>query len=73
MELPKWGLLDAGSSWQAFAEECSDSSIVEHVARFAPEAVLGVDWTSFQPYQRLQQGLGGRKAPVPPYVFLNYR
>ena len=73
MELQKWGSLDASSSWQELAERCSDSSIVERVARFAPEAVLGVDWTSFQPYQHLQQGLGGQNAPVPPYVFLNYR
>ena len=73
VELPKWGCLNASSSWQDFAERCSDCSIVERVARFAPEAVLGVDWTSFQPYQRLQQGLGSRKAPAPPYVFLNYR
>ncbi len=73
VELPEWGSLDASSSWQDFAERCSDGDILERVARFAPEAVLGVDWTSFQPYQRLQQGLEGQKAPIPPYVFLNYR
>ena len=73
VELPEWGSLDASSSWQDFAEKCSDSGIIERVARFAPEAVLGVDWTSLQPYQSLQHGLGSQKAPVPPYIFLNYR
>ena len=71
--LPKWGSLDASSAWQEFASACADSQVAQRVADFAPDAILGVDWTSFQPYHHLQQALGALSAHIPPYIFLNYR
>ena len=71
--LPKWGSLDASSAWQEFAGACADPHLAERVAEFAPDVVLGVDWTSFQPYNNLRQALGALLAHIPPYVFLNYR
>lgn len=73
VRLPKWGSLDASSAWQDFTDCCSQLDLVKRVAHFAPKAVLGVDWTSFQPYRNLQSGLDSLGLPVPPYVFLNYR
>ena len=52
---------------------CADPHLAERVAEFAPDVVLGVDWTSFQPYNNLRQALGALLAHIPPYVFLNYR
>ena len=71
--LPKWGVLDASSAWQDFAAACADPRLAERVANFAPDAVLGVDWTSLQPYHHLRQALRALSACIPPYVFLNYR
>ena len=71
--LPKWGSLDAGSAWQEFAVACADPHVAQRVAEFAPDAVLGVDWTSFQPCNNLRQALRALSARCPPYVFLNYR
>lgn len=71
--LPKWGALDASSAWQEFASACADLRVAQRVVDFAPKAILGVDWTSFQPYNHLRQTLGAMSAHIPPYVFLNYR
>lgn len=73
MALPRWGSLDASSAWEEFAVACAEPRIVKRVAEFGPAFVLGVDWTSFQPYKHLQQALRNQTAPIPPYIFLNYR
>ncbi len=36
-------------------------------------AVLGVDWTSWRPYQALAAALAAAASEGPPYVFMNYR
>lgn len=71
--LPMWGSLDASSAWREFAAACAGPKTAQRVADFAPDAVLGVDWTSLQPYNHLRQALGALSVHIPPYVFLNYR
>ena len=71
--LPKWGSLDASSAWQDFAAFFANPSTVKRVGDFAPEAVLGIDWTSLTPYKHLQDAFISLEAPCPPYIFLNYR
>ncbi len=71
--LPKWGSLDASCAWREFAAACADPKLAQQAADFAPDAVLGVDWTSLQPYNHLRQALSALSVHIPPYVFLNYR
>lgn len=71
--LPKWGSLDASSAWQDFAAFFAKPSTVKHVGDFAPEAIIGIDWTSLTPYKQLQDAFISLEAPCPPYIFLNYR
>lgn len=71
--LPAWGCLDAGCSWHEFAAGAGGDEAVAEAAAFAAEAVLGVDWHSAPAFEALAAGLRRASAPVPPFVFANYR
>lgn len=73
VELPVWGRLDAGCGWRAFAAGAGAPAVVQAVADFAPEAVMGVDWHSLAAYEALEGALGAAGQRLAPYVFMNYR
>lgn len=73
VELARWGALDRGSAWAQFAAGAASASVVAAAAQLGADAVLGVDWTSFPAYQALANSLGSQQAPIPPFVFMNYR
>eukprot|EP00936_MAST-01D_sp_MAST-1D-sp1_P001613 g1613.t1 len=69
--LPIWRKLDRASAWEQFA----GAAAAEHadaIARFAPDVVLGVDWTGFPPLLELRR-TGALRPPMAPFVYLNFR
>ncbi|PNH12500.1 hypothetical protein TSOC_000582 [Tetrabaena socialis] len=70
IEIPvqTWHRLDAGAPWREYAAGVLDEAVGEAVRAFAPEAVLGVDWSALQAARNLAPYCGGA-----PYVYLNYR
>lgn len=73
VEVPVWDRLDRASGWSALATQAASDSIVQHVAAFQAEAVLGVDWSSLPAYKALAAALHAKGFPVPPYIYMNYR
>jgi hypothetical protein len=89
VELPIWGQLDAGCAWREFAAGAAAPAVAHAVARFAPQAVLGVDWHSLAAYDALAAALAGTAAgalaasdaaaataaapALAPFIFMNYR
>ncbi len=63
-----WNRLDASTPWQQFAAGVLDDHVTAAVRQFAPEAVLGVDWSALQACRNLMPYTNGA-----PYVYLNYR
>ena len=73
MEVPGWDRLDRASGWSELAAQAASDSVVQLVAAFQAEVVLGVDWSSLPAYNALATALQTKGFPVPPYVYMNYR
>ena len=71
--LPIWGRLDLECAWREFAEGCGEFSIANRIGNFHAEAIIGVDWHSFEAYERLAASLQFQNFPVPSYFCSNYR
>mmetsp|Transcript_37689 Transcript_37689/g.106470 ORF Transcript_37689/g.106470 Transcript_37689/m.106470 type:complete len:408 (+) Transcript_37689:174-1397(+) len=71
--VPVWGRLDAECGWREFAQGCSIDSVVQKIAIFSPEVVVGVDWHSAMAYKQLVPSLKARLQAQLPYFYLNYR
>ena len=73
MQIPvsTWGRLDVHSPWMEFHSQI-DANVLRAVLAFAPDVVLGVDWSSFPVYQRIRSGFDGVTS-APPFVWLSYR
>ena len=69
--LPVWRKLDRASAWQQFAAAAA-AEHADAVARFAPDVVLGVDWTGLPPLLELRRA-GAVQPPTVPFVYLNFR
>ncbi|KAK9817271.1 hypothetical protein WJX72_012093 [[Myrmecia] bisecta] len=66
--VPVWNCLDRSCSWQEFADGVAQPAVVASILEFAPQAVLGVDWSSVRPYKQLVS-----KGLAAPFVYMNYR
>lgn len=73
VELPAWGSLDHHCSWQQLAAQLSAPAVIQHIASFAPSAILGVDWSSLPAYKAIAAALCAQHLPVPGYIYMNYR
>lgn len=75
MPTSRWGRLDAHAPWQDFASGVGQASVSLRIEEFAPEVVLGVDWTSYPAYLELKRHFAAAEGArgLAPYVFLNYR
>lgn len=74
----KWGSLQIDGPWQEFADGLElDPKVVDAVRRFAPDAVLAVDWHGHEAARRLLAHSGddptAQSAPPLPIIALNYR
>ena len=68
--LATWGRLDRQSDWQAFASKAGVQGETL-LSGWAPDCVLGVDWTSVAAFEALLQQAG--TTPRPPLVYCNWR
>jgi glycosyltransferase involved in cell wall biosynthesis len=68
--LATWGRLDRQSDWQAFATKAAVRGETL-LSGWAPDCVLGVDWTSVAAFEALFQQAG--TTPRPPLVYCNWR
>ena len=66
MEVPVWDRLDRASGWSELATQAASDSVVQHVAAFEAEAVLGVDWSSLPAYKALAAALHASIVPHTP-------
>ena len=73
IELPVWDRLDRSCGWAELAQHAGSSAVLQQVAAFRPDAILGVDWSSLPTYQALAAAFTTHTLPVPPYVYMNYR
>ena len=73
VELPVWDRLDRASGWAELAAHSASDNIVQQIANFRPDAVLGVDWSSLPAFKALAAALQAKALPVPPYIYMNYR
>eukprot|EP00048_Salpingoeca_helianthica_P008326 m.121367 g.121367 ORF g.121367 m.121367 type:complete len:405 (-) comp14574_c3_seq1:21-1235(-) len=63
-----WGRLDRHSGWEAF--EHGAGAHREAIRTFAPDVVVGVDWTGHRAFQGIY---GDTDCAAPPFVFLCFR
>ena len=78
-----WGRLDARSGWRPFAEAAGACpGLVAALGSFAPNVVLGVDWSSLPAWRAIEHGLRraspssaveGSSWTPPPFVFSSFR
>ena len=78
-----WGRLDARSGWRPFAEAAGACpGLVAALGSFAPNVVLGVDWSSLPAWRAIEDGLRraspssaveGSSWTPPPFVFSSFR
>ena len=73
VQLPIWDRLDQGSGWAELAKQAAAPEVVQQVAAFHPDAILGVDWSSLPAYKALAAAFTAHKLTVPPYIYMNYR
>jgi hypothetical protein len=73
----QWGSLQADGPWESFADNVErDARVVDAVRRFAPDAVLAVDWHGYEAARRILPALSTTTrddGSLPPVIALNYR
>lgn len=69
MGVSSWGRLDVTAPWQEYAAGAATPEALEAVRSFAPEVVLGVDWSALPAYRALKPALEADTT----FVYLNYR